>query len=64
MPRPWSCTFCGKEANQHWCHEYTESKHIYFCNICISEHEGWSPLKNKKLIKWMKTRPKDKRGYR
>lgn len=55
--KDWFCTFCGKEANQHYCTEFTNHIHIYFCNNCYDQFKGWRYLRNKKLKKWLATRP-------
>ena len=51
--KKWICTFCGDEAEAHYCTDYTDRKHIYMCHDCHNQYLGWKPVKNPKMKKYI-----------
>ena len=53
MAIKWKCTFCSKEGEAHYCTDYTDRKHIYFCHECHNQFLGYHEIKNLKVKKYM-----------
>jgi len=53
MPQIWKCNFCGEVGEAHYCTEYTNRKHIFFCHDCHNQFLGYKPVKHESLKKYL-----------